>query len=238
VAIFSDLHLGIHNQSPEWLERSREWAGWFSSLIKSRKIQTVFSLGDFFHTSQPISEETMYSAKRILSLFHPASITMILGNHCRNISVWEIDSPFSPALDFTNLTIIKSPQKMTSHGKSFFLAPWPCHLRQIQPCDVILGHFNIENFKPSHDEVCFSGLKPHELSRLASVIFSGHFHLRSEETVEKCKIVYVGNPYPFYPNDAWSQKGVYILNIESLDYEFVPSQIQNPYVQLSNPQPA
>ena len=41
VAIFSDLHLGVHSNSSEWHNYAVEWAHWFKEECKRKNIKDL-----------------------------------------------------------------------------------------------------------------------------------------------------------------------------------------------------
>ena len=46
IAIFSDLHLGEHNNSATWHKIAIDWCDWFINKLKERKIKDVVFMGD------------------------------------------------------------------------------------------------------------------------------------------------------------------------------------------------
>ena len=51
VAIFSDLHMGVHCNSSMWHKIATDWAKWFAMQLKEHNIKDVIFCGDFFHDS-------------------------------------------------------------------------------------------------------------------------------------------------------------------------------------------
>jgi len=45
VAIFSDIHIGVHQNSKFWHDVSLEWAKWFVADIKKQGIEDVIFWG-------------------------------------------------------------------------------------------------------------------------------------------------------------------------------------------------
>ncbi len=81
VAIFSDLHLGIHQNSPFWHDVTLKWVEVFCIEMEKRQIDTVFFLGDFFHDRAEISVSTLHVAYQLLKKLNNFNIHMIIGNH-------------------------------------------------------------------------------------------------------------------------------------------------------------
>ena len=67
VAIFSDLHLGIKQDSVVWHNIALKWCDWFVSELKKREISDIVFLGDFFHTRNTISANTLHIASEVLN---------------------------------------------------------------------------------------------------------------------------------------------------------------------------
>ena len=81
VAIFSDIHLGVHQNNDFWLGISSKWADWYIQELKEKNITDIIFCGDFFHYRDEISVKTLNYAKDFLDKFKDFKITMITGNH-------------------------------------------------------------------------------------------------------------------------------------------------------------
>ena len=81
VAIFSDIHLGVHMNSPAWHEVSQNWAKWYVADLQDKNIEEVIFCGDFFHNRNEITVNTLHQAGELLDLFKDLKIYMIAGNH-------------------------------------------------------------------------------------------------------------------------------------------------------------
>ena len=51
VAIFSDLHLGVHSNSTEWHKYAIEWANWFRDECREKGIKDIIFCGDIYRVS-------------------------------------------------------------------------------------------------------------------------------------------------------------------------------------------
>ena len=99
--------------------------------------------------------------------------------------------------------------------------------------DVIFGHFEIETFKMNSYRVCEQGLKVKDLLKKSSLIISGHFHTRHEKKFSRGTILYVGNPFQMDFGDTGNQKGYYVLDLDTLQYDFTPNNISPTYKKIS-----
>lgn len=219
-AIYSDFHLGIHKNSPLWHQIALDWVDWFTSELDKKGIKKIIFLGDFFHNRNDISVNTLHVASIIGEKFKDFDVLMLVGNHC---SFYK-DKADIHSLSFfkghSNVKVIDKPQTLHIGDKDVFFAPWGTMLKDIPNSDVLMGHFEIESFKFSPHKVCEKGISPSALCKKAPLIFSGHFHLRSERDYKKSKIIYVGNPFEMYFDDTEETKGYYLINFDNLEYSF------------------
>ena len=81
IAFFTDLHLGIHQNSDKWLNTSLEWAKWFRQEVEKNEIDQIVFGGDFFHYRDEVNVKCLHTANQILDIFKNLNITMITGNH-------------------------------------------------------------------------------------------------------------------------------------------------------------
>ena len=68
IGFFTDLHIGIHQNSEKWHNVSLEWAKWFTSELKKRDITKILFGGDFFHYRDEISVKSLHFANDLLDL--------------------------------------------------------------------------------------------------------------------------------------------------------------------------
>ena len=233
VAIISDLHLGVHLNSPVWHDISLDWAKWLVNEVTEKDITQIIFCGDFFHSRSEITVNTLHHASTMLSIFKDFNIIMITGNHD---SFYKNDSRVNSIsiLDGRpNITILDKPTLKQIHGKEVFFAPWGTGLNDLQSCDIMFGHFEIESFKMNTFKVCDEGFKSADLFKYAPFVVSGHFHLREERVYEKGTILYVGSPFELDFGDTGSTKGYYIMDFNNLKHEFYSNTISPQHIKVS-----
>jgi DNA repair exonuclease SbcCD nuclease subunit len=223
VAIFSDLHIGVHQNSNFWIETSLEWAKWFASDLKSKGIKDIIFCGDFFHYRDEISLISLDAANSILDILNDFNIIMIPGNHdCYYKETSEINS-LSIFKGRPNIKIYDKLYKdYFDNGISIVFCPWGTKLDDIPSADIVFGHFELLNFKMNMHKICDDGDDVTKLVEKTSLVFSGHFHLRDEKCINDTRIIYTGNTYQMNFDDAYQTKGYYILDKSNLEYEFIP----------------
>ena len=224
-AIFSDLHLGVHQNSETWHKIADSWSDWFVSELKSKQIKNVLFLGDFFHSRSDISVNTLHIASDIIDKFKDFNMKMIVGNHCSFYKDKADVHSLSIFKGYDNLEIFDKGKMLNICGKMSFMCPWGTALDDIPDCDVLFGHFEIQTFKMNTYKLCEHGMSPSHLSKKSPLVFSGHFHLRDEREYKNSKIIYVGNPFEMDFGDIESTKGYYILNFDTLNYDFFENPV-------------
>jgi len=233
VAIFSDLHLGVHTNSSDWHNYAIEWANWFKEECKRKNIKDIIFCGDWHHNRSEISVNTLQISADIFDILAGFNIIAITGNH---------DVYYKYRTDVNSLSIFKKRKNVTildefdtieAFDRTITFCPWNTHIKDIPKSDVIFGHFEIETFKMNSYKVCEEGLKIKDLLNKSGLIISGHFHTRHEKRFGKGTILYVGNPFQMDFGDTNNTKGYYVLDLDTLEYEFTPNNISPSYKKLS-----
>lgn len=233
VAIFSDLHLGVHGNSTKWHEIAMEWAAWIKGELHEKGIKTIFFLGDWFDNRSEISVNTIDIASRVLDIFQDFNLIMITGNHDQFYRYRTDVHSLSILKGKKNITVFDTPSYIQAGSRKFVFIPWGYNIADIEPGDCCFGHLEVELFNMNNSTVCEHGIKIPDLLNKYQLSFSGHFHTRSEKTFKEGKIIYVGNPFSTTFNDVNNQKGYYTLNTETLDYSFFGNSISPKYYKLT-----
>jgi DNA repair exonuclease SbcCD nuclease subunit len=225
IAIFSDLHLGVHQNNSNWHKIANDWSDWFVEQLHKHDLEDVFFLGDYFHSRSDISVNTLHVGSDITDKFKDFKLKMIVGNHCSFFKDRADIHSLSVFKGYSNIEIIDKPKLFNIDGKEVFMCPWGTNMDEIPSCDVLMGHFEIETFKMNAVKFCEDGFSATKLLKKSPLVFSGHFHLRDERVYKNGKIIYVGNPFEMDFGDSGDTKGFYILDFKDLNYEFVENNI-------------
>lgn len=222
IAIFSDLHVGVHCNASMWHDIAIKWAEWFAQDLRSKEITEIIFCGDFFHDRDAVAVNTIHVACKILDILSEFKLHVFPGNH---------DCFYKEKSDVHSLAIMNGRNNVYVHSEpcaikigehcNAFVCPWGTSVEQISACDVVFGHFEIQTFKMNTFKLCDHGFSIRPLLEKSPLIFSGHFHFRDERLFEIGKIVYVGNPFQMDLNDANNEKGYYIFDGDSKQYDFV-----------------
>ena len=233
VAIFSDLHLGVHSNSTDWHNYAIEWANWFKDDCKRKNIKDLIFCGDWHHNRSEISVNTLQVSADILDILSNFNIIAITGNHDMYYKHRTDVNSLSIFKKRKNVTILNDPETIEAFDRTITFCPWNTNIKDIPKSDILFGHFEIETFKMNSYKVCEEGLKVKSLLNKSSLVISGHFHTRHLKKFGKGTILYVGNPFQMDFGDVGNTKGYYVLNLDDLEYEFIPNNISPNYIKIS-----
>jgi DNA repair exonuclease SbcCD nuclease subunit len=225
VAIFSDLHLGVHGNSEDWHRIGLEWCDWIVEELTNNKIKDIFFLGDFFDNRSEISVQTLHIASEILNKLKPFNIIMVVGNHDAFYKNRSDIHSLGLMNGYENIHIVDKNLTFEKFDKNFAFVPWHNELPDGK-FDYILGHFEIQSFKMNNFKVCDKGLQVIDLlGTKTDTVFSGHFHRRSTGKYNEGSIHYVGNTFPMDFADVDNSKGYHILDVESGKLSFIENLV-------------
>jgi len=235
IGFFSDLHIGIHQNNEKWHDVSLEWANWFTRELRSREITKLFFGGDFFHYRDEINVKSLYFANTLLDLFNEFEIIMIPGNHDAYYKDNSNVHSLSILNNRANITILDKPTILTLFNKKVGFCPWGAPLKKVPECDLLIGHFEIQNFNFNSFKICEAGIESCDLLLKSQLILSGHFHKRQTRKYSNGEIIYAGNPFEMDFNDIQDQKGFYILdfNEPNIKYQFIKNNISPIHVKIN-----
>ena len=233
VAIFSDLHLGVHSNSSNWHNYAIEWANWFRDECKRENIKDIVFCGDWHHNRSEISVNTLQVSADILDILSDFNLLVIIGNHDIYYKHRTDVNSISIFKNRKNVTILDSYQQIEAFDRTLSFCPWNTTTSQIAKSDVIFGHFEIETFRMTEYKVCEDGIRIKDLLEKSSLIISGHFHTRHEKQFGNGTILYVGNPFQMDFGDAGNQKGYHILDLDTMDCKFTPNTVSPNYKKVS-----
>jgi len=148
VGCFSDVHIGLSQDSPEWHDISLNFAKIASEFYKKNQIKTIVIAGDVFHNRSEISVRTIHAAKKFFDCFKDFQIIVSAGNHdCFLKDKAEINS-ISILDGWTNIKIVDETSLVlkTKQNTSVSFIPWGLECKDIPKTDICFGHFEINTF--------------------------------------------------------------------------------------------
>lgn len=231
IALFTDIHIGVHKDSSLWHQIALDWTDWFVGEVKKRNIKNVLFCGDFFHNRSSLDLTTLQTGSKIIEKLKDFNLVMIAGNHDsyykNNASV----NSLAPFKNKKNIFVIDETPVVVNND--ICLCPWGTELDQIPQCKVLFGHFEIKNFKMNHFKICDHGLGSESVLDKADLVISGHFHLREHRKYPNGKsILYLGSPYEMDFGEREQTKGIHFLNTETLDIDFVENPLSPRHIKI------
>ena len=235
VMFISDIHFGWNASSEEWQENQQDFfRNWFIPTIKSRLEKTpdlvLICLGDVYHDRKVIDidvNEMSIDIFEELASILPCYV--INGNHDLSKKTNKGNSSLRSISNVNNLTLIKEPTMLKfMRGKktiaSFAAIPYlgDCNdenkelVRFSRKATVALMHTDISKMKFDNGMTIVGAV---DAEKFHGRIISGHIHKRQETE----KVVYVGSPYHLSRSDIGNQKGIYTMNVETGELDFIPN---------------
>jgi hypothetical protein len=131
---------------------------------------------------------------------------------------------------FDNIVVYDSEPVEVALGEKYntLLVPWingenyaeTMKTIQHSKADICMGHFEFVNFEMHRGEPSQTGMTTKGFENY-HYVFSGHFHTPSR----RGNIIYLGAPFEYTWSDYDDNRGFYILDTDTLDY----NHIVNPY---------
>ena len=225
ITLVGDLHLGIKNNSIEWLQIQKDFL--LDFMIK--KIDEDFDEdrdilifeGDIFHSRESINvrihDEALSIFKELAKKFK-RGIYIIIGNHDvyykdRNVvhSLKAI-SHLAP-----NIKVFESHEILTiNRDHSFLMLPWVEDSKKLSQivsdhkdiCNYIICHADIKGAKFNRWTKVEHGVDVSDLDAYSRV-YAGHIHHRQDFK----NVLYTGTPYQMDRGDRGNTKGFYELDV-------------------------
>lgn len=236
VLLFTDLHLGLQNNSIAKLSIAVKAVKEIIQYIKANDIKTVVFLGDWNHSRVTTENNVLNVSYKLMSVLQShAKVKLIVGNH----DIYMKNSVDVNSLvifkDLPNVEIVDKVTQMSVNGKDVIAVPWLGDVSSFpkEKFDAMLGHFDV-----SSKYLIKAYIEDHKNSLAASqkdagdsvgdfidvlkkdgVVFSGHIHGRREFLAKGRKFLFVGSPYQQNLGEIGNLCGFYILN-EDMSYEF------------------
>ena len=233
VGCISDIHLGVHQNSQTWHKIALDFAEWFDRELRLRGIKDIIIAGDIFHNRHEIGVNTIHCAQKFFNILSNYNIIAITGNHdCYYKDKSDINS-VSILDGYKNIEVHQELSTYRINNKLFSFCPSGEKAEDIPVCDVLVGHFEIVNFKMNGFKVCDTGLDSGTLVDKAKLVISGHFHTRDHRHYPNDRsIIYLGSPYELDFGDRDYAKGFTILDTDDLSLELIENNVTPKHKKL------
>lgn len=235
IALLCDTHFGLRGNAPYFVEKQRQFfQEVFFPYIDKEGIDTIIHLGDVFDKRSTINFVLLDKSKKFF--FDEIEkrnlrVIYIIGNHdtyYRNTNFPNSVRLLLEDSKYRKYEIYDSPSEVIVDGQLLCLIPWvnvenqeeTKKLIETTKAKYLFGHLEIKGFQMLKGIKSESGFERKYLSNF-DMVFSGHFHHRSEED----NIYYLGNPYETTWADYGNQKGFHTFDVKTGDLAL----IKNPY---------
>jgi DNA repair exonuclease SbcCD nuclease subunit len=242
VIFITDTHLGIRNNSTEWIEIHEEYfKKWFIPFCKKiyKKGDVLVHLGDVYDSRQSLNLKVLNLGVEIfegLSEIFKDGIYVICGNHDifgRNSN--EINSLKSLKW-IPKVKIFEEPETIIMGTKKIFLMPWrKDHTTEREILSNIEGGFDYLFCHTDIKGLLFNkfvriegGLSYDEISKFERV-YSGHIHFSQNFG----KVRMLGSPYQLTRSDLGNLKGITVLDLETGEETFFENKISPKFTRIS-----
>lgn len=232
IACISDIHLGVHQDSQLWHKLHLELATWIKQSLIENNIDHLLIAGDVFHNRHEVNVATIHTAKLFFDILSDFKIDIITGNHdCYYRDNSKINS--ISILNRDNVSVHEKIYSFIANGKKIVMCPWGTELSSIPKCDVVVGHFELLNFKMNGSIYCDHGWESGSILERCKLVLTGHFHTRQERVYEDNKtILYTGSPLQLDWGDREGAKGITVLDTEDLTLELIENNVSPVHEKL------
>jgi len=242
VIFITDTHLGVRNNSTEWIEIHEEYfKNWFIPFCKKiyKPGDVLVHLGDVYDSRQSLNLRVLNLGIEIfedLSKIFKDGIYIICGNHdiySRNTN--EINSLKSLKW-IPGVRIFEEPESIQLGKRKIFLMPWRKDhqaerelLTQVnEDHDYLFCHTDMKGLLFNKFVRIEGGLNYDELARFERV-YSGHIHFSQNFG----KIRMLGSPYQLTRSDTDNLKGITVLDLETGDESFFENKISPKFARIT-----
>lgn len=230
--VFGDLHIGIKSDSLARLFVDVKFVEFLLDYIKKHNIENIIFLGDWFNSREFINTITLSVGFELASLLAKSvkEFVFILGNHDLESNSYQNVSSVIGYDSIKNIHLIKEPTDGIINGKYALFVPWgfsKAGFDVVSKFNYIFGHFalpgnyirynkiNVNNLDTIKDDTLQANdvrAFCDECLDVGGICFSGHIHVRSEQTYHENRIIFAGSPFEMSYGETNSNHGFYIID--------------------------
>lgn len=233
IGLISDLHIKLHKKNNRFLPHIVKSLDHFREQCEEREVDSVFILGDVFHTKDMIGIETQHHALQALTKIMKRFDTYLIpGNHdilTRNSTTINSVSIFRDTCHF-----IDDLKKFTLNKRDYYFLPFfqdeiikeKLSTIILERESYLLTHLGLRGFSldNGHEDV-FSDLAIEDVNIGFKRVFSGHYH--SYQTINN--ITYISSPFESHFGDH-GQHGWCFYDDDMDRLEFIENDLSPRFV--------
>lgn len=220
IAILGDVHFSLRNGHPILNQAIKKFFDdVFFPIIKREEVKVVFQTGDVYDGRKSNNTDSIKMSKEcFFDKLQQEGIEyhQIIGNHDAYFKeTLIVNSPRVYLTEYDNVHIYDTPETIKLGNTTFDMIPWICddnrteitnHMT-LSTADIAFGHFEINGFEMSKNNVCEHGISMESFKRYKHV-WSGHFHKK----MKVGNIQYVGSPTQHTWDDVDEPRGFHIYD--------------------------
>lgn len=252
--VFTDLHIHAHKDCTNRLQNCLQVLDWVFKEADARNCEHIFFLGDLFHERSKIDVLNYLKTFEVFMehMIGDASgrkAHLLVGNHdMYHKERWDVNS-VKPLSAIPNVEIIQSPSTFKIGGRRIDWLPHTDNpIKELDKLkkenngagDILLAHLAVHGAMTN----VFYGTKSdviveydNDMMPVSVDVFQdwqmtllGHYHGAQQLND---KVEYVGSPLQLSFGEAFQQKHVIVLDLETLEKEYIVNEFSPQHLIVS-----
>ena len=236
IFLIGDTHIGLGypNNADKWFKVHREYfSDFLMPLLKSRVEpgDIIVHLGDLFDNRNVIPINLMnYTLDIVEEISKIAPFHIIIGNHdLYSKSTGEINS-VRPFKHIDNIFIYDKPTKIEFEGVGILMVPYIDNRKEQisiinnnKDCKYLFCHSDLNGAKLHMTSAGHRNADKIDIEYFKDFrkVYSGHYHIVQRDQ----NFTFVGSIFQMDRNDYKDQKGIFIIDVENEEEEFVENKV-------------
>ncbi len=239
--LFSDLHIHAHKDRVDRLQHGLDVLNWIFKLAEEKDVAYIFFLGDLFHERAKIDVLNYLKTfevfmKHMIEDSANRDMYLLVGNHdMYHKERWDINS-VKPLTAIPRVHIVDKPTQLNLGGRKIDWMPHTDNpLKELKYLkeqngvgDVLLGHCAVHGallnilYGTKADVIVEydNDMMPVDSNAFSDwpMTILGHYH--GAQNLPN-NVEYIGSPYQLTYGEAFQQKHVILLDLETMEKEYI-----------------